>query len=321
MPQPTRGDVHVNRPLTNMSLAWLQDQSSFVARRAFRELAVLKQSDSYFEYDKKQWFRSDARIRAPGTESAGSGYTINSDNTYSARVRAIHKDVSDQIRANADQPIQPDREATEFVTRDLILEQEKRWASTFFTTGVWTGSTTGTDITVAPLWDAANSTPFEDLRAEIRAVQQKTGFKANIAVIAPNVWDVLADHPDALDRVKHTETGIVTTSLFAAALGLEEIMVAEAVEDTAAEGVADSLDFVFKGDVLLAYRPRSPGLMTPAAGYTFVWRGLLGMNASGIRVKRFRMEPLESDRVEGESADDMKLVAAECGAFLNNVIA
>ena len=102
MPQPTASDVHVNAPLTNISIAFLQDLDGFVARKVFPEVPVKKQSDRYYVYDKKQWFRSDAKVRAPGTESAGSGFTVDNTPTYFCSVRAVHKDVDDQIRSNAD---------------------------------------------------------------------------------------------------------------------------------------------------------------------------------------------------------------------------
>ena len=314
--------MHVNAALTNISIAFLQDQSSFVARRVFPEVPVMKQSDRYFLYDKKQWFRSDAKKRAPGTESAGSGFTIDNTPNYFADVRAVHKDVDDQIRANADAAINPDMDATEFVTRDLMLEQELDWRSTYFTTGVWTGSTTGGDIVPGTLWDAGGSTPIEDMRAQFRSVHKKTGFKPNKAVIGPEVWDVLVDHPDFLERIKYTQTAIVTTDLLAAVLGLEEVLVAEAIEDIEPENAAmtEDLQFVAGKNVLLCYSNPRPGLMKPSAGYTFAWRGMFGSNAAGMRMKRFRMEHLSSDRVEGEAAYDHKLVAPECGAFFSAVI-
>lgn len=320
MPQPTASDVHVNAPLTSISIAFMQDQSGFVARKVFPALPVQKQSDRYYVYDKKQWFRSDARLRAPGTESAGSGFTVDNTPTYFAGVRAVHKDVDDQIRANADAVINPDRDATEFVTRDLMLEQEQDWASTYFTTSIWTGSTTGGDITPATLWDAASSTPIEDLRAEMRAVHKKTGFMPNKMVMGPEVWDVIADHPDFLERIKFVQRAIVAPELLSGVLGLDEILIANAIQDTAQEGAADALDYIFGKNVLLAYAAPRPSLMHPSAGYTFAWSGLFGSNAAGMRMSRFRMEHLKSDRVEGESAYDHKLVAPECGAFFSGVI-
>ena len=320
MPQPTASDVHVNAPLTAISIAFMQDQSGFIARKVFPTVPVNKQSDRYYRYDKKQWFRSDARMRAPGTESAGSGFTVDNTPTYYAGVRAVHKDVDDQIRANADSVINPDRDATEFVTRDLMLEQEQQWASTYFTTGIWTGSTTGGDITPATLWDVGGSTPIEDLRAQKRAVHQKTGFMPNKMVIGPEVWDVLQDHPDFLERIKFTQTAIVAPSLLAAVLELDEILIANALEDVNQEGAAEDLQYIFGKRCLLTYSAPRPSLLHPSAGYTFAWNGLFGANAAGMRMSRFRMEHLKSDRVEGEAAYDHKLVAAECGAFFDGVI-
>ena len=303
-----------------MSIAYLQSAEGFVARKVFPDVSVKKQSDLYYRYAKKQWFRSDAKVRAPGTESAGSGFDMDSNDNYFCPVVAVHKDVDDQLRANADSQLSPDRDATEFVTRDLMLQQEKSWASTFFTTGVWTGSTTGTDVTPGTLWDAASSDPIADIRAEIRAVHKKTSYKPNTLTVGALVWDVLQDHPTFLERIKYTEKGVVTTDLIASLLGLERVLVADAIEDTGVEGAAESLDYVFGKDALLSYAPKRPALMMPSAGYTFAWSGLLGANAAGMRMSRFRIEPRKSDRVEGESAYDHKVVSPECAAFLTGVI-
>lgn len=320
MPQPTQSDVHVNTPLTSISIAFLQDQKDFVARKVFPTVPVNKQSDRFYTYDKKQWFRSDARLRAPGTESAGSGFTVDNTPTYFAAVRAVHKDVDDQIRANADAAINPDRDATEFVTRDLMLEAEIDWASKFFTTSVWTGSTTGGDVVPGTLWDAAGSDPIGDMRAELRAVHKGTGFRPNKAILGPEVWDVIADHEDFLDRIKFVQRGIVAPDLLADILDLDEVLIANAIEDSGQEGAAESLDYIFGKDVLLTYAAPRPSLLHPSGGYTFAWTGLFGANAAGMRISRFRMEALKSDRVEGEAAYDHKLIAAEMGAFLTAVI-
>ena len=75
------------------------------------------------------------------------------------------------------------------------------------------------------------------------------------------------------------------------------------------------------GKVLFAYAPRQASVMTPSAGYTFVWSGYLGGNAEGIRIKRFRMEPIASDRIEAEQTYDMKVVCADMGLFVSNAVA
>ena len=262
--------------------------------------------------------RNKARIRGPSQESAGSGYTVDKTPNYYCDVYALHKDVDDDLRANADAPIDVDRDATEFVTRDLVLTREVTWASTYFTTGKWTGTTTATDVTPSTLWDATGSTPIADIRTQMRSVKAKNGFRANKISMGDYVWDLLQDHPDFLERIKYTQTAIVTTGLLAAVLGAQEVLVGGAVINTANEGATDSLDFLFGKHLLVSYSPARPGIMTPTAGYTFNWTGRVG---GFMRVLRFRMEWLKSDRVEGEMAYTQKQVAPQLGALLASVMA
>jgi hypothetical protein len=315
--QPTPSDVHVNAPLTNVSIAYLQDQSEFIADRAFPGIPVTKQSDRYFAYDKGNWFRSKAQKRAPASESVGSGYTIDNTPNYFADVWALHKDVDDDTRANADAPIDVDRDATEFVTRDLILTREVQWAAKYFAASIWTGSTTGADVVPSILWDAAGSTPIADIRTQLRSIKAKNGFRANKIVTGDSVWDILQDHPDFLERIKYTQTAIVTTGLLAAVLGLDEVLIGGAVVQSTNEGQTDALTFLFGKHVLCLYVPSRPGLLTPSAGYIFNWTGRVG---GFMRVLRFRMEWLKADRVEGEMSYDQKLIAASLGAFLSGVM-
>lgn len=322
MPQPTQRNVHVNRPLTNISIAFMNSREDFIADRVFPVVPVSKQSDLYYIYDKAQWFRSDAQKRGPGQESAGSGYKV-STGQYFADVWALHKDVSDQERANTDEPLDADRDATEFVMEQMLLRREKEFVDGFFKTGIWTGSTTGSDITVAPLWDAANSDPIKDVRAQARAMKRKTGRKPNTLVVSGAVDDALVDNDAVLDRISGGalpgNPAIVTPQLLAMAFGVERYIVAEAVENTAAEGQAMTGAEIYGKHALLCYSEPNPGLRKPSAGYIMNWTGLLG-GAAGVQMSRFRMEHLKSDRVEGEMAWDMKQISPELGVFFASVI-
>lgn len=320
MPNPALESVHVNRPLTNISVAYIQQASQFVASRVFPVVPVAKRSDSYFIYSKGDWFRSDAQKRAPGTESAGSGYRLTTA-TYSCDVYAIHKDVDDQIRENSDSPLNPDRDATQYVTHQLLLKRELEWASTFFTTGVWTGSSSSTDITPGTKWDDAASTPIEDVRKEVVAITEKTGYRPNVFVMGPEVWKALVDHPDVLDRVKYTQRDVPTEALLAQLFGVDRVLTAWATRNTAQEQAADSMDFVFGKNALLVYAAPNPSLMTPSGGYIFAWTGYTGAGPEGNRISRFRMDHLRSDRIEGEMAFDMKVVASDVGCFFSAAVA
>ena len=322
--QPTPGDVHIDRPLTQISVNWIQEQTRYIAHKVFPVVPVAKQSDLYYVFSRADWLRAVAEKRAPSTESAGGGFTLDTD-SYFADVWAFHKDVDDQLRANADQPLNPDRNATQFATQACVTRREVEWATNYFTTSIWTGSTTATDITVNPKWDAASSTPIEDIRAEIYSVLSKTGFKPNKLVLGAGVWAVLQDHSDFLDRVKAGQTpvgpALVNLALLATVLELDEVMVAQAVYNSGPEGGTESTGFIVgTTDVLLVYAAPSPALELPSAGYNFAWTGLFGAGAAGNRITNFRMQELKSDRVECEMAWAQKVVAAELGVFYDNVL-
>lgn len=318
MPQPTLSDVHVDGPLTNLSVRFSQSSDMFLANRVFPTVRVQHRSDLYYTYDRSFWFRSDAQKRAPATESAGSGYEVGTD-SFACEVYAIHKDVDDQTRANADSQITLDRDATEFVTQHMLQRREQEYVTNFIQTGIWATDRVGS--THFTQWDDyANSDPIGDLREGIIAMAKLTALKPTDLVMGPEVWDKLQDHPDFLDRIKYTQTGVVGTDLLARLLGINKVHIAWAVQNTSAEGETAAYDFHHGKNALLLHVARSPGLNTPTAGYTFQWSGLFGAGENGIRIKRFRMEPIASDRIEAEEALDQKVVSAELGYFYSAAV-
>jgi hypothetical protein len=299
-----------------MSLAFMAEEPS-VADRVFPVIPVEKQSDRYFIYDLADLNRVTMSPRAPGTESEGADWRLSSD-TYYCDPYALHKDIAFEERQNADEPLDLDADTVAFLTRMLRLKKDKVWATGFFTTGIWTGSTTGSDITVGTKWDASNATPIEDLREQIRSVQTKTGYKPNKLVLGATTWDVLQDSAQFLDRIKYTQTGIVSQELLAKVLELDEVIVGETMEATSAEGAATTTTAQMFGEgALLLYVPKRPGRRTASAGYTFRQR-VAGVPDQTIR--KFEMTHLNSDRFEIQTCFDYKLTSALLGAFLSDVL-
>ena len=66
--QPSNSQVHVDRPLTNISIAYQQSATQFVAGRAAPTVSVAKKSDSYFQYNRADFYRDEMKKRAPATE-------------------------------------------------------------------------------------------------------------------------------------------------------------------------------------------------------------------------------------------------------------
>lgn len=315
MPQPTQSQVHVDAILTNMSVAYMNEMDSFVASRVFPTVNVQKQSDLYFTYTQADFYRDQAKVRADGTESAGSGYGLSTD-TYSSKVYALHKDIGDQVRANSDAPLDPDMDATRFLTHQMMIRQERDWASKFFTTGVW-----DTDSTPSTLWSASGSDPIGNIETGKNTILSDTGYLANTLVLSYNTYSVLKNHPDFVDRFKYTSADSIGPDLMARILEVDNVFVMKGVYNSAAEGGTASFAQIGDKDALLCYVAPQAGLMTASAGYNFVWTGVGGGLGTSTAVSRFRMDHLRSDRLEIESAWDFKVVGSPLGYFFSNAVA
>lgn len=325
MAQPTGGDIHVSRPLTNISVAYMQQDQDFIASTVFPPVPVDFQFNMYYKYYKGEWFRTAAQKRAPRTESAGTGWNVTTD-TYRCEVQAVHTDIDDQTRANQDKPvIDLDRDGTLFVTRDMLLRRELDWVATFFKRSLWTGlpdqagaSTAGANQFIQ--WDRSSSGVIENLRSATTSLKEKTGYPPNTLVMGQRVFDGIQNNPELLDRIKYTQRGVVTLELMAALFNLDRVLVPAVVQNTAEEGAPDAMSFVYGKDALLCYAAKSPGLLTPSAGYTFEWTGYIGASNRGSRMKKFRMEAIASDRIESEMAYDFKVVAPDLGVFFYDAV-
>lgn len=325
MPQPTLSQVHIDAPLTNLSVAYMQKQENFIADKVFPIVPVDKKSNKFFVYRKNDWFRDEAQRRADGTESAGSGYNLDTD-SYSADVWAFHKDVGDQVLANADAPLTPLREASEFVTHRLLLRRELQFVSDYFTTGVWGTDETG--VASSPgsgeflQWNNSSATPIDDIEEAKSSILGATGFEANTLVLGYSVFKALKNHSTIVDRYKYTQAGAyVTEDLLAKVFGVDRVLVAKSVKATNKEGAAGAYSFAFGKAALLCHVAPNPGLLTPSAGYTFAWTGVSEGLGSTLGVSQFRMEHLKATRVEGQVAFDNKVVGADLGYFFTTAVA
>lgn len=318
MANATGRDLHVDKLLTQLSLAYRNP--SYIADQIFPIVTVMKQSDKLVKYDKSHWFRDEAKLRAPGTKSQGGGWSVDTTATYFADRFSYRHEISDDDRANADEPFNLDSEATEFVTDKMQMRREVAFATDFFKTSVWGADKTGgTDFTV---WsDYASSTPLTDISDWKDDVEGRIGREPNKLVLGKQVWTKLKWHPDVIDTIKYTQRAQMTIELFAALAELESVLIGRALRTTQAEGTAEAsitLSRIWGKHGLLTYVPPRPSLMTPSAGYTFVWQRV----PSAIQyIKRMRDDEREVDIIEGNSYFDQKAVGTDAGQFASGAVA
>lgn len=322
---PTMQNAHIDRALTNTSVAYMQDASAFIADKVFPIVRVKRQSDVFYIYNKGDFMRDDAQVRGAASESAGGDYGVEASDPYYCRKHAFHKDVTPEERANYDEPLDADQDASDFVTQKMLIRREMEWASKFFKAGVWgteiTGADTAADGSVV-YWNQATSDPIKDITSAAVQMASETSYKPNTLVLSPYVFNALKNHEDILDRIKYTQKGIVTADLLATLFEVEHVHVAWAVVNNAVKGAEDNVGFIMGKHALLCYSAPNAGLKKPSAGYIFAWTGLEGSGAYGNRIVRLPMDMLGlgTERIEGEIAFDAKQICKDLGVFFKDIV-
>lgn len=315
MPLPTVSDVQAVDPvLTNLLVGYAQAESRFVASRVFPVVPVEKDSGTYYIWTKKYWFLDEMKQRAPGQQYARVGFGA-SNATYTTLQWALSHAIPDEVRANSQVPGDMEAAATRFLGQQSLIRKERAFAADFMTTGVW-----GTDDNNSTTdWDDfSGGDPRTDIRTAKRTISSATGSMANTAVIGEIVEDALMLHPDILDAIKYTQAATAdnVAGMLAAALGLEQVLVARASYNSANEGASGTYTAIIDDDALICYVSPSPGLFDASAGYTFAWGGGGG---AGV-IMRNRDDLNDTDVVKIKEQWDQKAVATDVGYFFADVV-
>jgi hypothetical protein len=114
---------------------------------------------------------------------------------------------------------------------------------------------------------------------------------------APNCPGRLGDPGGRKNNIKYAPKGLLTERLLAELFG-GEVLVPRGAVSTAVNAAAGTYWRIASKKILLCYAPEKPSILAPSDGHIFAWKGYFGTSRFGSRVKKFRMENLESDRIE-----------------------
>jgi len=261
---PLTTDVRVDRAMTQFSLRY--GNPGYIADRVFPvQRSVMwdsKDAGKYFVYDK-----ANMRVERDGPLGTRSpapevDYDVSST-SFTLNRYALKEMVTQEEIDNADEPLDPEEDATAFLTDKLLIGREYRAASVAFSA---TYVTSGTTLSGTNQWSDETSNPLSALEV----AKASLAAEPNAIIMGQQVWQYLRHHPDIVDRFKYTSGGGVTMAQFADLLGIapEMVMVGGARRNTADEGQTASLSYIWGKHACLAYIDPAPRPRTMTAFVT-----------------------------------------------------
>ena len=329
---PSVADVHVDAPLSNISMEFKPSEGSYIADQIFPLVPVQKQSDKYFVWDRSGNFKNQVELRAPGTEYPEIRRSVSTQ-SYFCDIYHLAGAVEDEVRANSDPGIDLDRRVAETIAGQFHLNRELKLQSEIFTTGVWKTDVdlaTGTDVQWS---DFGASNPITDIRTAKQTSQKESGMVPNVLLIGQEVADILVEHPLFLEKSKYTSEGILEVDDVRRMLKVPKVVVGGAIQNTASDDGTfaftghDGTDwwtgaYIWGKKALLMYVTPTPSLNSMTAGYTFVWNNIEG-TGDGLTtsIRRRRDGARDRDVQQAKHAFDNKKTSDLLGYFINNCIA
>lgn len=305
--------AYLDQPLSNVSVGY--QNADFVASGVFPLVPVDTRSGRYWVFGFEK-FREYDTARAPGAEAKEVAPWSLSNNPFYCDGHAMKDWIPDEQRAAASAGAQVEVTTIENLMQAILLKYEIRVQAL-----VAGGTVPNATLAGTSQWsDYVNSDPISAIEAQKAVIEQAVGAIPNTLVVSYPVFLKLRQHPKILDRFKYTQTGILQPDHLKTAFDVSNFLVARAKRNTANEGQAPTLSYVWNKDALLAYAPPAPGQRIVSLGYTFRW--LFGApELGGILTKRYRQENRTADIIEVQTYYDIQVVAASAGFYWINASA
>lgn len=264
----TANDLHIDAALSEVAIGYRPE--GFIADMIFPIVPVQKQSDLYVIWSREDRLRRHDTKRAPATE-AKRIYEEVSSATYFAKNYALKSSIPIEDFKNAD-PIFLDNLSTgktELVLDGLMLDWEVRVADQ-----VTSGSNVGSYAAVGSEWDGSGADPLSDLNIVIDNVHFSTGVRPNNITFGLQAWKSFRRNTTVRDLIFGVNNGggYPNVSQVANLLEVDKVHIGGAFQNTANEGLAESLSAIWDDHVLVYYAPPSPSKERPSFAYTFRWR-------------------------------------------------
>ena len=300
---PFKSQLHIDQLLSNVSIKYGGGQ--FLAMKIFPEVAVTKDTDKYRIYQPN--FRVPQTLRA-NRGKAREHYFEVSTSSYALEDHALKDYISEDDKDNYD--IADLRVDTTENLTDTILRRLEKSVMDLFTTTNWS---LNTSLAATGLWtlDTVQSNPLPVVDTALSSVLRNSGQRPNFGLISLGGFVGVKNHQSVTDRIKYTQTAVITEQLLATLFGVPEFYVSEAQIDTSDLGRTTTVQGFFTDACFFGYKPPRASPKAPSAGYVF--------RKNVPMVRRWFDDERKCEAIEVRMKYAVKVVASLSGYLINNI--
>lgn len=324
--------------LTNISVEAMLNNDDFITPQVFPRLSVQTKWGQIKTWDRGSLLRDEMRLHSYGDRPVTGNYAPAEPVGYHCEHWSLQKDIDPEDLATVTDPLQPDKDATAWLTKQAELNTDRRFMK-FFQPGAWGWNYNGVSANPSQAEDSPEFLQFDQagsrgaaitIAGKINRMAEATGLEPDVLMIGVDVYNFfrLAD-PDIIGRLGTNGTRIATKQVIAEILGVRKIVVAKNIHNAAREGQPADFQRLFpRRGMLLLHATDNPSLSTPTAGYMTVWERLYSafkgdktrvLNQMAL-IRRGYTDESGVSWVQVHTANGLTVVAPDLGMFFDNVV-
>ena len=341
MPLPTAQDLRpIDTLMTDFAIATGPDiAQDYVADLAVPPVQAKEPSGTYFVWDAGDQYRREMKLTGDYDPAPVGGFRVGTD-TYFTLHYTLKTALPDRARDRAPNGRVADEAQTYYLTAQSKANRDYLFKEACFKTGKWTGNTEQTGVSTGAStneflqFNDSSSIPLKVLQNYMLGIRLKCGRMPNLMITNLDVLSNLARHADFTGRVTGGGTtaapSVVDEDIIAKILwsGFKtdgRIVVAKAIDNTAAEGATDTLSDMFGKNILLAYQdPKAQPIFDQArvtAMAQFVWQSHSGVTPDGAVIRSYPVDDPKGTMRLVEDDVIPKITMQTAGQFLKSAVA
>lgn len=300
-----KSNIKEDKYLTALAVKYTN--SEFTGNRLFPEYGVKKESDYYRVFSKDGWF-TGAPKKADGatTEEASLSYSYG---TYTTYERAIKDIVTERAMQNADAPVRPKIDTTNFLSEKILLSQElDQWILAVGSSGLYQ-SGYYSELTATTAWvDGTAPDILGDLSTAIKAISKAVGKRPNVIFFNTEIAEAIGLDDKIVEIMKTHSTAMITDTGLPAKLRGMTISLTDALYNTSDPGLTEAYDYILSDNVVMAYSEPGNNL---TFGRTFRSKNFL--------VRRWFDGDREGEFIKVNKVYSPKIMSLSSGYMIYNV--